>query len=107
MHQKEESLQNTLMKLKLHLSVHAGKQLTYDELASIAGVGSRSFGEWMRGTTVPPGMLALLRLMSLLPQDELSSILSNWKQEEVKTLVSTTPPRKKRNGKTSRRSNSK
>ena len=79
MHQSEAKLQSTLLMLQLRLSVHAGHRLTHAELAEMAGVGGRSFGEWIRGTTAPPGALALLRLLSALPVEELSSVLEAWK----------------------------
>lgn len=78
----EACLQVTLRNIQLRLSVRMGKRLTQTDLAEIAGVGSRSFGEWMRGTTSPAGMLALLKLLSLLPPDDLSAVLSEWSESE-------------------------
>lgn len=84
----EPKLQETLKVLQLKLSAHVGRRLTHADLACIADVGGRSFGEWMRGATTPPGMLALLRLLSALPPGELESILSGWQPQDIKNKLS-------------------
>lgn len=84
----EPKLQETLKILQLKLSAHAGRRLTHTDLACIAEVGNRSFGEWMRGATAPPGMLALLRLLSVLPPEELASILIAWQPQDIQSKLS-------------------
>lgn len=68
----------TLKQIQLRLSVHVGRQLTHGDLADIAGVGIRSIGEWMRGSSTPSGIPALLRLLSSLPQEDVSTVLLPW-----------------------------
>lgn len=80
MHNNEPSLHNTLNAIQLRLSVHEGKRLTQSRLAELAGVGKRSLGEWMRGATAPPGTIVLLRLLSMLSDEELVEVISEWRQ---------------------------
>ena len=79
----EPKLHDTLKVLQLKLSAHLGRRLTHNDLASIADVGSRSVGEWMRGAIAPPGMVALLRLLSALPPGERESVLDAWQPQEI------------------------
>jgi hypothetical protein len=83
----EPKLQETLKMLQLKLSAHLGRRLTHTDLACIADVGNRSIGEWMRGATAPPGMLALLRLLSALPPEELASILNGWQPQDIQNKL--------------------
>lgn len=78
LHKNESEATAALKQIQLRLSVLAGRQLTHSELADIAGVSVRSIGEWMRGSTTPPGIPALLRLLSSLTQEDVSAILLPW-----------------------------
>lgn len=76
-----KKLDATLKDIQLRLSVQYGSRLTHNEMAKLAGVGGRSFGEWIRGNTTPPGMVGLLRLLSLLDEGNLEQVLNNWRAE--------------------------
>lgn len=79
----------TLKQIQLRLSVLAGRQLTHSELADIAGVSVRSIGEWMRGSTTPPSIPALLRLLSSLSQEDISSVLVPWETPRRNSIPTT------------------
>jgi hypothetical protein len=81
-----DELRPTLQEIQLRLSVAAGRQLTHGDLAKIAKVNLRSIGEWMRGSIAPASSLALLRLLSALPDAELTVVLKPWKRD-VRLLV--------------------
>jgi DNA-binding transcriptional regulator YiaG len=85
---RETSLQPTLLSIQLRLSVQAGRQLTQGDLALIARVNLRSIGEWMRGSTSPASGAALLRLLSVLPAEELRVVLDPWKTDYAAILAS-------------------
>tara|TARA_B100001540_G_C15363251_1_gene442193 strand:+ start:279 stop:539 length:261 start_codon:yes stop_codon:yes gene_type:complete len=75
-------LRDALKSIQLRLSVQAGRELRHSDLAELACVSPRSIGEWMRGTSSPGGMIAILRLLAMLPPDQVSVILDEWKQNE-------------------------
>ncbi|AMV44339.1 hypothetical protein ATN79_20570 [Paraburkholderia caribensis] len=82
-------LQDTLKEVQLRLSVVHRKRLTHNDLASIAEVNPRALGEWMRGTTAPAGMSALLRLLSQLPSEQIEDVLLPWRNAEMEPVVGT------------------
>ncbi len=73
--------------LQAHLSVAARRPLKQGELAHIADMNPRSFGEWMRGATSPASVQALLRLLSEVPTQELSPLLKPWNEGRVQALT--------------------
>ena len=80
-------LQTTLKTLQAYLSAAAGRPLRQTELAAIAEMNPRSFGEWMRGATSPAGVQALLRLLSEVPPQALSPLLDPWKEGRLQALA--------------------
>lgn len=95
-------LQPTLQAIQLRLSLAAGRHLTQGDLALIAGVKLRCIGEWMRGSTSPASGEALLRLLSLLPAEELQVVLGPWKTDFKKVLAGKATARAKRGGRNAR-----
>ena len=81
-------LQTTLRKLQTHLSVIAGRPLNQGELALIANMNPRSFGEWMRGATSPASVKALLRLLSEVSAQDLLPLLEPWNEGRLQALAS-------------------
>lgn len=77
---ENQSLRATLRAIQLRLSVLADHQLTQRDLARIAGVNLRSISEWMRGATSPASGMAILRLLSTLPDLDLRVVLDPWKE---------------------------
>lgn len=65
--------------IHLRVQVHSGRTLTHSELAHLAGVGSRSVGDWMRGVSAPSGMRAILELLSQLPTGDVMAVLQEWR----------------------------
>jgi len=80
-------LQTTLKTLQAQLSAAAGRPLKQGELAHIADMNPRSFGEWMRGATSPASVQALLRLLSEVPAQELSPLLKPWNGGRVQAFA--------------------
>ena len=75
-------LRNTLKHLQRRAQVTFDRKLTHKELAEMAGVKKRSLDEWMRGATSPPGMSAILELLSRLPTDDAVAVLNYWKSDK-------------------------
>jgi hypothetical protein len=80
-------LQATLKTLQVQLSALVGRPLTQAELALIADMKPRSFGEWMRGDISPASAQALLRLLSEVPVQDLMPLLKPWNEGRVEALA--------------------
>lgn len=65
--------------IHLRVQVQSGCTLTHSELAHLAGVGSRSVGDWMRGASAPSGMRAILELLSQLQEGDVMAVLQEWR----------------------------
>lgn len=74
-------LQKTLKQIQLRAQLRYGRNLTHEEMAALAGVGARSFGDWMRGVSAPNGMIAVFELLSKLSGADVQEILQDWKKE--------------------------
>lgn len=57
----------------------ANKRISYAAMASTLGVSQRAFSEWMRGAREPAAMEALLRMLSMLPDEEVARVLDVWR----------------------------
>jgi DNA-binding transcriptional regulator YiaG len=80
----EDRLKRALKLIQLRVQVRLNRTLTNSELAELAGVGDRSFGDWMRGTYAPAGANAILQLLSLLKESDVSEVLSYWNSSAPK-----------------------
>lgn len=77
--EKCSKLRAALKQIHLRAQVQVGRTLTHEELAELAGVGKRSIGDWMRGVSAPPGMSAILELLSRLDEDDVAAVLREWR----------------------------
>ncbi len=75
----DTKLQDTLKQIQLRAQVAHGRELTHEDLAGLAGVSPRSFGDWMRGVTAPIGMNAVFALLASLSDDDKIAVLNYWK----------------------------
>jgi transcriptional regulator with XRE-family HTH domain len=57
-----------------------GQKLTQAKMAEIIGVKSRTYVEYLRGTNEPMAMKALLNLLTLLPDEEITKLLKAWRE---------------------------
>lgn len=57
----------------------ANQRISYAAMASTLGVSQRAFAEWMRGAREPAAMEALLQMLSMLPDEEVSRVLGVWR----------------------------
>ena len=71
--------------IHLRVQVYSGRTLTHSELAHLAGVGSRSVGDWMRGVSAPSGMRAILELLSQLQEGDVMAVLREWRASSTST----------------------
>jgi hypothetical protein len=78
-----ERLGHALNLIRLRAQVRLGKDLTNGELAELAGVGERSFGDWMRGTYAPAGVVAIFELLSFLSENEVTEVLNYWRLSSI------------------------
>jgi predicted XRE-type DNA-binding protein len=69
----------TLAAIMFGLQRAANKRISYASMASELGVSQRAFSEWMRGAREPAAMDALLRMLSMLPDEEVSRVLAVWR----------------------------
>lgn len=72
-------LKESLKQIQLRAQVQRGRTLTHGELADMAGVTTRSLGDWMRGITSPAGMSAILELLSQLDEGDVMAVLRDWR----------------------------
>ena len=72
-------VQKALGQIVMRLQVSRGRRQTYRDLAQMAGTSERTMAEWMRGTTSPMAMNALLNLMSALESDDVIKVLALWR----------------------------
>jgi len=71
----------TLAAIMFGLQRAANRRISYASMASTLGVSERAFAEWMRGAREPAAMEALLRMLAMLPEDEVSRVLDVWRQK--------------------------
>lgn len=77
--EKKGKLKWALRQIHLRAQVQAGRTLTHDDLADLAGVGKRSVGDWMRGVSAPSGMSAVFELLSQLGDDDVINVVRGWR----------------------------
>jgi len=75
----DEKLKGALKQIQLRAQVQLGRTLTHNDLAELAGVTKRSLGDWMRGVCAPPGMSAILELLSHLDESDVAAVLEYWR----------------------------
>jgi len=71
----------TLAAIMFGLQRAANRRISYASMASSLGVSERAFAEWMRGAREPAAMEALLRMLAMLPEDEVSRVLDVWREK--------------------------
>ena len=76
------------MELKdlLHIAHHRIEarermRITQASMAKRIGVSSRTYLEYLRGTNAPIGMLALLKILAQLDDNELTTLVREWQEE--------------------------
>ncbi|MBA4709287.1 helix-turn-helix domain-containing protein [Aquitalea aquatica] len=55
------------------------RRITQEEMAKRIGVGYRTYMEYQRGTNAPLAMKALLNLLSMLDDQEVVRVVSEWR----------------------------
>lgn len=90
MQEKTTKLQNTLMHIHLYVQLMQNKRLSYSEMADIAGVSQRTFAEWMRGGCTPLAVEAVLKMLAMLPSDQIEKALEIWRTEMPESETSDT-----------------
>ncbi|MBK9445775.1 MAG: hypothetical protein IPO00_06615 [Betaproteobacteria bacterium] len=60
-------------------------------MAKLGGVSQRTFAEWMRGGCSPAAVEAVLKMLALLPGDEIEKAIEVWRPP----LPKLNEPRKK------------
>jgi hypothetical protein len=69
----------TLAAIMFGLQRAANQRISYAAMATSLGVSQRAFAEWMRGAREPAAMEALLRMLSMLPDEEVARVLNVWR----------------------------
>jgi hypothetical protein len=83
----------TLAAIMFGLQRAANKRISYAAMAIELGVSQRAFSEWMRGAREPAAMEALLRMLSMLPDEEVARVLAVWRDQSkpAQALNTVTP----------------
>jgi hypothetical protein len=81
MNEFRSGVSETLAAIMFGLQRAANRRISYASMASSLGVSQRAFAEWMRGAREPAAMEALLRMLSMLPDDEVSRVLNIWREK--------------------------
>lgn len=84
MQNKTTELQKTLTHIHLCVQLMHKKRLSYAEMAKLGGVAPRTFAEWMRGGCSPSAVEAVLKMLALLPTDEIEKAIEVWKSPTPK-----------------------
>lgn len=79
MNNNRSGVSETLAAIMFSLQRAANQRISYATMASTLGVSQRAFAEWMRGAREPAAMEALLQMLSMLPDDEVSRVLGVWR----------------------------
>lgn len=91
-------LQITLTHILLCVQLMQKRRISYTEMAELCGVSQRTFAEWMRGGCSPAAVEAVLKMLALLPSDQIEKAIEVWRP---------LPPRvnehRKKNSRNSRR----
>jgi transcriptional regulator with XRE-family HTH domain len=72
-------LQKTLTHIHLCVQLMQKKRLSYAEMAKLGGVATRTYAEWMRGGSSPAAAEAVLKMLALLPSDEIEKAIEAWR----------------------------
>lgn len=76
-----EKFQKILNRIQVSVAELKGRQVTQTELAAIGQMSPRALGEWKRGASAPAGVLAILNLLSALPEASVSRLLEEWRSD--------------------------
>lgn len=95
---KTTNLQKTLTHIHLCVQLMQTKRISYAEMAKLGGVAPRTFAEWMRGGCSPSAVEAVLKMLALLPSNEIERAIEVWRSPAPKL----SEPRKK-NGRNTQR----
>lgn len=79
MEKSHSGVSETLTAIMFSLQRAANQRISYATMASTLGVSHRAFAEWMRGAREPAAMEALLQMLSMLPDEEVSRVLGIWR----------------------------
>lgn len=80
MNRNSSGVSETLAAIMFSLQRAANQRISYAAMASTLGVSQRAFAEWMRGARKPAAMEALLQMLSMLPDEEVSRVLGVWRE---------------------------
>lgn len=91
MEQLNANISSTLGAIMFGLQRAQNRRISYAEMAEEIGVSQRAFAEWMRGARAPAAMEALLRMLSMLPEDDVLRVLESWRNQEITQHVPNRP----------------
>lgn len=79
MSNQTNKLQNTLTYIHFYVQLMQKKRISYAEMAKLAGVSQRTYAEWMRGGCSPSAVEAVLKILALLPSDQIEKAIEVWR----------------------------
>jgi predicted XRE-type DNA-binding protein len=79
MNKNRSGISEALAAIMFSLQRAGNQRISYAAMAATLGVSQRAFSEWMRGAREPAAMEALLQMLSMLPDEEVSRVLSIWR----------------------------
>ena len=91
-------LRETLTFVHLYTQMSQKRRISYNEMAKLAGVSQRTFAEWMRGACSPSAVEAVLRMLALLPGEEIDKALEIWRTPPLEDDLQATGAQFKQQG---------
>ena len=76
-------ISETLSAILFGLQRAQNRRITYGAMAEDLGVSQRAFSEWMRGAREPAAMEALLRMLAMLPSEDVTHVLDVWRAQSA------------------------
>lgn len=83
MEQHCSSVRDALSAIMFGLQRAQNRRITYADMANTLGMSHRAFAEWMRGAREPAAMEALLKMLSMLPSDEVLRVIDVWREVDA------------------------
>jgi predicted XRE-type DNA-binding protein len=73
----------TLNAILFGLQRAQNRRITYVAMSEALGISQRAFSEWMRGAREPAAMEALLRMLAMLPKEDVMHVLDVWRTQSA------------------------
>ena len=77
-------LRHLIEKAHLCVELNSGKRIGQKEMADSLGISLRTYSEYLNGRSSPIGIEALLHLFTLLKDEQIIDLITQWKNTNNK-----------------------